>query len=167
VGFLPVALATSRGEPPLDKRVISIYEDSRGDLWIGTIRALYRRTRNSEVFEYHQDKKVRLWADELWNQVLEARRASAFAEDQSGAVWIGYYDGMLARYRDGKMTLFGPADGLTGGGTQAPHVDHAGRFVDRFAGWADAGQFALERTAPFRSVRRRTGFGRQPDFVSR
>jgi hypothetical protein len=43
-------------------------------------------------------------------------------------VWVGYYDGALARYRDGRMTLFGPQDGLAVGGIQALHVDHAGRL---------------------------------------
>jgi ligand-binding sensor domain-containing protein/signal transduction histidine kinase len=77
--FLVVPLITSKGEPALDKRVISIYEDSRGDLWIGTMRALYRCARNGEVSEYHVDKRVGQWTDELWNQVLEDRLGRLWA----------------------------------------------------------------------------------------
>ena len=77
--FLPVDLPAAQGKPALDKRVISIYEDSRGDMWIGTIRALYRRARSGDGSEYHLGQRARQWGDELWNQVLEDRRGRLWA----------------------------------------------------------------------------------------
>ena len=51
----------------------------------------------------------------------------AFAEDRTGAVWIGFDSG-LARYGEGRMTFFGAADGVPSGGVHALHLDRDGRL---------------------------------------
>jgi ligand-binding sensor domain-containing protein len=99
--------------------IFRIFEDSRGGVLAGSIglagvNGLTRWDRGTDTFHSYP--------------AHETSAASAFAEDRTGAVWIGYYDGALARYRDGSPTLFSPDDGLAGGGIQALHVDHAGRL---------------------------------------
>jgi signal transduction histidine kinase len=52
----------------------------------------------------------------------------SFAEDATGAVWIGFQRGGLARYRDGRTDFFTDRDGLPRGSVRALHLDGAGRL---------------------------------------
>ena len=86
--FESVPLALPSGKPA-DHRVISLFEDSRGDLWIGTISALYRRTRDGSISEYRQSAypfrlDAKIWSDEFWRQVLEDRRGRLWAASGTG-----------------------------------------------------------------------------------
>ncbi len=91
--FETVPLAVEPGKPPTDQRVISLFEDSRGNLWIGTFHALYRRTRDSRISEYIC--KPREGIDFLWNVVLE---------DHAGRLWAGTGCGLwrILPYHSGK-----------------------------------------------------------------
>ena len=40
---------------------------------------------------------------------------SSFREDAAGQIWISFREGGIARYRDGRFTLLGTGNGLTGG----------------------------------------------------
>jgi ligand-binding sensor domain-containing protein/two-component sensor histidine kinase len=99
--------------------IFRVYEDSRSGIWIASIgplgeNGLSRWDRQTKTL-HHFDKH-------------SSTVATAFAEDSRGSIWIGYYDGALARVRDGSYELFGPEHGLTGGGIQALHIDHAGQL---------------------------------------
>ena len=60
---------------------------------------------------------------------LDQFYVSAFAEDRRGAVWIGLSgDGGLARYRDGRFSLFGGGDGVPGGTIRNLVLDSTGRL---------------------------------------
>src|SRR5262249_51796827 len=54
------------------------------------------------------------------------KSAAAFAEDQAGNLWFGFYEGGLARYAAGRFATFTPADGLPQGFITALHVDRRG-----------------------------------------
>ena len=59
---------------------------------------------------------------------LPFEAGTAFATDASGAVWIGFYSGELARWRDGAFEFFDHTDGLTRGMVNCLLVDSSGRL---------------------------------------
>jgi signal transduction histidine kinase/ligand-binding sensor domain-containing protein len=97
-----------------------LFEDSRGDLWLGVFQAgLVRWERSTGRF--HQ----------LGEQVGVGQAgwaATAFAEDPTGAVWVGLPTGSLARFRGGAADLFPAGGDLPLGIVSALLVDHAGRL---------------------------------------
>jgi ligand-binding sensor domain-containing protein len=85
--------------------VFRLYEDSHGDIWIsiaGTIRSSVRWERASESFHVYSE------ADGL----PPSSPPTAYSEDAVGNLWLGLYEGGLARYRDGRFRLFTQSDGL-------------------------------------------------------
>jgi ligand-binding sensor domain-containing protein/signal transduction histidine kinase len=108
-----------------------LFEDSRGDLWIGSFgaRRLTRWQRSTGAF-----------------QVYDAAAGissvpAAVAEDRAGNVWIGLADGGLVRLRAGAAEVLGAAQGLPPGPVHALYVDHAGRL---WVGTEDGGVGRLE-----------------------
>lgn len=107
-----------------------IFEDSRGDLWLGVFGAgVVRWERKTGTF--HQLGAA--VGDTAW-------AASAFAEDRTGAVWVGLYRGGLARCRGGRCDRFPPGGDLPRGFVWALLVDHIGRL------WVGTDQGGLLRT---------------------
>ncbi len=107
-GARPTAVYTARDGLAGDN-IFRIFEDARGDIWIGTIGpgaqdglAIWNRN-TGRVRAFSQ-------ADGLPAHPVP----SAFAEDRSGNVWTGLYHGGLARYREGRFTVFTARDGLPG-----------------------------------------------------
>ncbi|MDW8241193.1 MAG: two-component regulator propeller domain-containing protein [Acidobacteriota bacterium] len=102
--------------------VTRLFEDSRGDIWIGTFapdrEVVTRWERATGLFHRYSD------ADGL----PRLERVSAFGEDNSANVWIGFFGGGLARYRAGRFTLFTSKEGLVGRTVFAIHRDLAGRL---------------------------------------
>jgi PAS domain S-box-containing protein len=109
--------------------IFRLLEDSRGDIWIGTFShvpgqsGLSRWERSSEKFYSYSD------VEGIGQSV-----PTAFAEDGAGNMWIGFYRGGLARYRDGRFTHFKTTDGVPGGLIRALYLDTAGRL------WVGTGQ---------------------------
>src|SRR6266851_2703195 len=118
----PKALYTyRRGELPGDD-VFRLFEDSRGDVWIsasGNVRnAVARWERATESF--HAMSEVEgLPAFSL---------PTAYSEDAAGNLWLGFYDGGLARYHDGRFQVFAHSDGVPLGLIRALYLDHAKRL---------------------------------------
>jgi ligand-binding sensor domain-containing protein len=131
VRSMPAAIYTEHDGLPHD-RVDRLFEDARGDLWIAT--------RSSEV-----PINLARW-DRATGRIHTVRDGfgaehqfpMAFAEDRLGAVWIGFEGGGLARYRDGRFTVFGAAHGVPISVT-ALHVDASGRL------WIASGSAGLSR----------------------
>jgi len=101
--------------------ITRLFEDSRGDLWISAFgpRPLTRRERATGAFRSYGP------AEGLSGE------PSAFAEDRSGAVWIGLDKGGVVRVRadrDHRFEAFGTAAGLPPGEVHDLFVDHAGRL---------------------------------------
>ena len=99
--------------------IFRVYEDSAGGIWVACIgpagtNGLSRWDRQTHSFRHFTEHTSTV--------------AAAFAEDRSGSIWIGYYDGTLGRFRDGSFTFYAMEDGLTGGGIEALHADGAGRL---------------------------------------
>ncbi|HEY6046137.1 MAG TPA: two-component regulator propeller domain-containing protein, partial [Pyrinomonadaceae bacterium] len=102
--------------------VFRLFEDLRGDVWIsiaGNMRnAVVRWERATQSFHTYSD------TDGLPSFSLP----TAYCEDGHGNLWMGFYDGGLARYRDGRFRFFNQSDGLPAGLVRALFLDHAGRL---------------------------------------
>lgn len=100
-----------------------LFEDSHGDIWISIISGPSNSYLNrfepatGKFYAYAQDMALR--ADSA---------PTAFQEDRQGNLWIGFYWGGLARYRNGKFEPFTKADGVPAGLIRALHLDHRGRL---------------------------------------
>jgi ligand-binding sensor domain-containing protein len=121
--------------------IFRVFEDSRCDIWIGTIGpatedGLARWRRKTGTIEAFSA------ADGLPKSPVP----TAFAEDRSGNVWIGLFHGGLARYRpDGKFTTFTAADGIPGQ-VRTLYRDDSGRlWIGTTQGLVRADDPAAER----------------------
>jgi ligand-binding sensor domain-containing protein len=122
----PTAVYTSRsGLPPA--AIISLYGDSRGDLWVGSnlssaaAGALSRWQRSTRTFHVYGAAEGR----------STSAAALAFCEDRSGNLWVGFPGdsvGRLARYHEGRFRVFTSRDGLAAGSVWSLYLDHAGRL---------------------------------------
>lgn len=113
----PIAVYTTR-DGLRTNDIFRLFEDRRGGIWIACfglagVNGLSRWDRSTERLQHFSEHT--------------STAATAFAEDRDGNIWIGYYDGAVARFRNGAFTFYGPPHSLTGGRIQAVHVDHAGR----------------------------------------
>jgi len=117
----PKAVYTTRDGLANDN-VGKLFEDSRGDIWIGTFApgrdTLTRWDRASATFHAYGE------ADGLppFNASL------AIGEDAAGNVWIGLQDGGAARYAHGRFTRFDTAAGIPKGTVSDFFRDHLGRL---------------------------------------
>ena len=121
-------------------QVFRLFEDSSGDLWIGTLdegkTALTRWERATGQFYRYvaaAHDLPRLTPSET------AIAPTAFAEDRSGHLWIGWYTGGLSRYAAGRFELFTEADGLPAGQVRGLFLDRVGRL------WIAASEGGLGR----------------------
>jgi len=120
----PESFYASRGNLP-GEDVVRIFEDSRGDVWIGTyagptspINGVARWDRISNSLRRYQQME----------SVSFDRLADTFEEDRAGNLWIGFHTGQLGRYRHGEFRVFTKADGLPFGAVNCLHLDMKGRL---------------------------------------
>ena len=103
--------------------VFRLYEDSRHDIWIATFSeagcGITRWERATETFRHYGE------ADGLPPRTPIPH---AFMEDRAGNLWIGFDPDALARFRDGRFTLFTSEQGLPAGMIDDLYLDHAGRL---------------------------------------
>jgi ligand-binding sensor domain-containing protein/signal transduction histidine kinase len=122
----PRAVYTTRDGLTGD-RVYHVFEDSRGDIWLGTnpsgqdvVTRWQRRT--GSFHRYSTADGLRTATD------VHFGAASAFAEDAAGNVWIGFSGGGLARFAAGVFTFFTAADGVAAGELRHLFFDSRGRL---------------------------------------
>jgi Y_Y_Y domain/Histidine kinase/Two component regulator propeller len=125
---------TTRDGLPGDN-IYSLFEDKTGDVWIGIAFHTGQHTGLAR-WKRREDR-----VEDLTPHLQEDKPATSFAEDTSGAVWIGFGDGRLVRYRNGRFAPFGEPEGVPPGVIRV-YFDSA----DRLWGAADAGGvFRVER----------------------
>jgi ligand-binding sensor domain-containing protein/two-component sensor histidine kinase len=119
----PKAIYTTK-DGLVSNDVIRLYEDSRGDIWIATFSearcGLTRWERATETFHHYGE------ADGL---PPRTPFPLAFTEDHAGNLWIGFGDtNFLARFSDGRFTLFTSEQGVPEGKIYDLYLDHVGRL---------------------------------------
>lgn len=129
----PQAVYTSRDGLAGDF-IYQLFEDSRGDMWITT-----RSGPQNGGLSRWQRATGRIFSYSEADGFSSTNLATAFCEDGSGNLWIGFNFGGLARYAAGRFTWFGTADGLPAGLISALHLDQAGQL------WITTGQSGIGR----------------------
>ena len=108
-------------------RVYYAFEDSRGDIWLGTNPSgqdvVTRWQRATGSFRRYSTADGLRTATDVYFAA-----ARAFAEDAAGNVWIGFAGGGLARFAAGVFTFFTAADGVAAGELRDLFVDSRGRL---------------------------------------
>lgn len=106
--------------------IFRIFEDSRSDLWFSTRRAAETNTQRGltrwtrATGSFHAFSEMEGFPPDV--------SPSAFAEDRSGALWLGLSEGGLVRYRDGRFTRFSEQEGVPDGTVTDLYLDRSGRL---------------------------------------
>jgi signal transduction histidine kinase/sugar lactone lactonase YvrE len=99
--------------------IFRIFEDTRGDVWIGAGQRVIQWERATGSFH------PRL----LPTGMLSTEGPGAFADDGRGGIWIGYYfTSGLGRWRDGRLALLDPAAGAPASRPNQIFRDRKGRI---------------------------------------
>lgn len=117
----PLATYSSRDGLKSDG-MFQIFEDKRGDIWVST------QGTNAEGHGLSRWNR----AEDKFRTFTEAegfpsgKAPSSFAEDGNGNLWMGFYEGGIVRYANGRFTEFTTKDGLPDGLIADLHVDQKG-----------------------------------------
>ncbi len=113
--------------------IFRVFEDSRGDVWFSHISkpGLMRWIRREE--------KVQVYDEDDGHPGIAA--PTAFGEDSAGNLWIGYYLGGAARFRNGKFETYPAPAILPPSLVNAFHRDSRGRL---WMGVSNGGVFEIE-----------------------
>ncbi|MEW6212087.1 MAG: two-component regulator propeller domain-containing protein [Acidobacteriota bacterium] len=119
----PKAIYTTR-DGLVSNDVTRLYQDSRGDIWIATFSeargGITRWERATENFHHYGE------ADGL---PPRTPAPLAFSEDRAGSLWIAVGDiDALARFSNGRFTLFTSEHGVPAGKIYDLYLDHRGRL---------------------------------------
>jgi ligand-binding sensor domain-containing protein/two-component sensor histidine kinase len=101
-----------------------VFEDKSGDIWIstrsghGVLSGLTKWQRSTNTFHIFTEAEG----------LPPFLAASAFAEDKAGNLWMGFYEGRLARYADGRFTVFTTDDGVPPGFITGLYLDRTNRL---------------------------------------
>lgn len=133
--------------------VFRSFEDSRGDIWFGTMGkrecVLSRWERASQRFVRYSPA----------DGIFEAS-PSAFQEDGAGNLWIGFYDGGLVRYREGRFERFTATDGVPEGFIRGLFLDRERRlWVATSGGGAARADDPTSERPSFHTYTTRDGLG--------
>ena len=120
----PKKIITKADGLPSDT-VLLLFEDSRADLWIGTLRGLARWNRKTEhIQRYGVDDGLPLMTE----TPATIGTPQFFAEDRQGHLWVGFHPHGLARYDQGTFQFYSETDGLPKGEIDWIYSDHLGRL---------------------------------------
>jgi ligand-binding sensor domain-containing protein len=99
------------------------FKDSKGNLWFST-----RKTGDFDGLSRFDKRTQKFHSFSTAEGFPNGKSPSSFAEDRSGNLWFGFYDGGLARYSDGRFTDFSNSENLPSGGIFGLLVDKKNRL---------------------------------------
>jgi signal transduction histidine kinase/ligand-binding sensor domain-containing protein len=102
-----------------------LFEDSRGDVWIGMT---YGVARPVGVVARWQRATQTLHPYSHLDGLPPFARPFCMAEDKAGNLWVGLWQGGLLRFARGRFTLFGPSEGVPPGVIQSLFLDSQNRL---------------------------------------
>ncbi len=118
----PRAVYTRANGLPSD-RVFKLFEDRQGDFWIGLAPdGIVRWQKSSGMWRVYSE------TDGVPRTGGVRAMASAFVEDAAGNLWVGFYDGGVARLQTGRFQVFAAADGVPAGLISTLYLDNSGRL---------------------------------------
>lgn len=109
---------------PDGHNVFRLYEDSRGDIWWSTSS----RITNTLGRWSRAEAKMEYFGDGNGLPPLRGNLPSAFVEDRSGVLWLGFDGQGIARQQSGGFMYFDPGAGWPGGRIRTAHRDVKGRL---------------------------------------
>ena len=129
----PKAVYNVKRGLPTDE-VFSLFQDSKGNLWLGSISLTINGLTRWERYK----DQLHTFTEE---EGLPSKNVlpTAFAEDHLGNLWVGFSVAGVARYREGRFSVFTTRDGLPEGWIHAIYCDHSGRL------WISGGQGGVRR----------------------
>jgi PAS domain S-box-containing protein len=101
------------------------FEDRQGDIWISNRAAPDADDSKFGLSKFNRATQ-RFHAFSAAENYPSRKSAAAFAEDATGNLWIGFYEGGLVRYSGGRFTEI--KDGLPEGFITDLHFDKKGRL---------------------------------------
>lgn len=113
-----------------------IFEDKQNVIWISTRAAPGSGDAQSGLSKFNRDTQTFRTFSTAENYPV-GKSVSAFAEDGNGNLWIGFYEGGLARFANGRFTEI--ASNLPEGLITALHMDKKGRL------WLSSSNSGLSR----------------------
>ena len=127
--------AERRHHPLGSQRIVTLYEDNEGSLWVGTDTGGVHQLRDGLFTPLSTEDGL---SDDLAMPIHETR---------DGSIWVGTARG-LNRIRNGRIEIYGTAEGLPDDGVYALAEDASGRlFVG--AGRGPLTYFDGRRLRPF------------------
>jgi ligand-binding sensor domain-containing protein len=130
----PAVYSTALGLP--SDVVLRLFEDSRGDVWIGVYKGLARWIRRSGKIQAYSGVDGIPF---VTAHPPELPTPNAIAEDRSGQIWIGFHPSGLARVRGGRFEFFTSVNGLPNGQINGVYCDSRGHV------WVASSQGGLAR----------------------
>ena len=104
--------------------MFQIFEDKRGEIWV-SVQAPNAGNHGLARFE-RSNNRFRTFGE---SEGFPARKSvSSFAEDNNGNLWLGFYEGGIARFANNRFTSFGTDEGLPVGVIIDMLVDRSGRL---------------------------------------
>ena len=121
--------------------IFMLFEDSRGDIWI-TVSGTHKMSRLDRQFD-------RIVSYDETDGLPPYNGSVSFSEDRAGNVWLGFYFGGIARFRNGKFDTFSEKDGLPESMPSVQFVDGDGRL---WIGTSGRGIFRVDQPDADRPV---------------
>ena len=103
--------------------IFRLYEDSRGDVFISSTNE-----KRNAFYKWERANETLHDLTPTTGLPFKGNFISAFAEDRTGTLWLGFYHGGLARLSQGKAKFFKESNGLPQGGIFGIFVDRDGKI---------------------------------------
>ncbi|MFN0102604.1 MAG: two-component regulator propeller domain-containing protein [Bryobacteraceae bacterium] len=116
-----------------DDRISALHVDRLGRIWIGTQGPGLARLLGGKV----QSMRVETWGE----RIRHARAPHSITDDADGNVWIAMNTGGLVRYREGRVEIYGNAEGLPSDETYHVSIDHEGNLWLAMSGMGGLSRF--------------------------